>query len=374
MARSTAHARRPSSPSHAIERARCRRVAQARRALDDRVEHRLQVGRRGRDDPQHLGGRRLLLQRLASARRLRCSSSSNSRAFSMAITAWSANVSSSAICASVNGAHLLTRSMLSTPIALALAQQRRRDHRCGRRSGMRGRLHSELGRRAARTSATWIVRRSRAARPVQEPAIVTGMPTMPTPAVAQRPSRGARGREPPSTRAPDRRRCRRVAQPGSALDDGVEDALEVRRRRGDHPQDLGRRGLLLQRLAQLGRLRCSSSSKSRAFSMAMTAWSANVSSSAICWSVNGATSVPDEREDTDGSPSLQQRHAEDRRDNRVVALMSRSAHSQGRPPRPDVDVRRSQPPGPSPSRRPGDRVLLQVLRHAGVAPKAATTR
>ena len=36
-----------------------------RGALDERVEDRLEIGRRGGDDPQHLGGRRLLLQRLA---------------------------------------------------------------------------------------------------------------------------------------------------------------------------------------------------------------------------------------------------------------------------------------------------------------------
>ncbi len=34
-----------------------------------------------------------------------------------------------------------------------------------------------------------------------------------------------------------------------------------------------------------------SSENSRAFSMAMTAWSANVSTSAICRSVNGATNL-----------------------------------------------------------------------------------
>ena len=35
------------------------------RALDDGVEHRLHVGRRAADDAEHLGGRRLMLQRLA---------------------------------------------------------------------------------------------------------------------------------------------------------------------------------------------------------------------------------------------------------------------------------------------------------------------
>ncbi len=39
-----------------------------RRALDDRVQHRLHVGRRAADDAEHLGRRRLMLQRLAQFR------------------------------------------------------------------------------------------------------------------------------------------------------------------------------------------------------------------------------------------------------------------------------------------------------------------
>ena len=38
--------------------------------------------------------------------------------------------------------------------------------------------------------------------------------------------------------------------PGRALDDGVEDRLHVRRRAADDPEHLGRRSLMLQRLAQ----------------------------------------------------------------------------------------------------------------------------
>ena len=73
-------------------------ASQSRAALSTIVvEHRLQIGRRGRDDAQHLGRGRLLLQRLGSSSALRSSSSSNRRAFSIAITAWSANVSSRAI-------------------------------------------------------------------------------------------------------------------------------------------------------------------------------------------------------------------------------------------------------------------------------------
>ena len=57
--------------------------------------------------------------------RLRASSSVNSRAFSIAITAWSAKVWSSAICWSVNGRGLGPATVIA-PIALPLAQQRHR--------------------------------------------------------------------------------------------------------------------------------------------------------------------------------------------------------------------------------------------------------
>ena len=40
-------------------------VAERQGVLDDRIEHRLDVGRRLRDDLQDLGRRRLLLERLA---------------------------------------------------------------------------------------------------------------------------------------------------------------------------------------------------------------------------------------------------------------------------------------------------------------------
>ena len=42
--------------------------ANPRRALDDGIEHRLHVRRRAADDAEHLGRRRLMLQRLAQFR------------------------------------------------------------------------------------------------------------------------------------------------------------------------------------------------------------------------------------------------------------------------------------------------------------------
>ena len=53
--------------------------------------------------------------------------SSNSRTFSMAITAWSAKVVTSSICLSVNG-RTSARSNDQTPIGTAFAQQRHAEH------------------------------------------------------------------------------------------------------------------------------------------------------------------------------------------------------------------------------------------------------
>ncbi len=82
-------------------------VAQPYCLFEHRVEHRREVAGRGIDDLQHLGGRGLLLQ----ASRV----SVRSRAFSIAITAWSAKVRTSSICRSVNGS-TRWRARLMTPI------------------------------------------------------------------------------------------------------------------------------------------------------------------------------------------------------------------------------------------------------------------
>ena len=78
------------------------RLAKLSGGLDQRIEHRLQIERRAADDLEHVGGRGLLLQRFAEIA-VRACTSSNSRTFSIAITAWSAKVVSSSICLSVNG-------------------------------------------------------------------------------------------------------------------------------------------------------------------------------------------------------------------------------------------------------------------------------
>ena len=86
--------------------------------------------------------------------------------------------------------------------------------------------------------------------------------------------------------------------PGCALDDGVEHRLHVRRRAADDAEHLGRRCLMLQ-ASRNSALRSWISLNSRTFSMAMTAWAAKVSSSSICLSVNGRTSVSANRNHSD---------------------------------------------------------------------------
>jgi hypothetical protein len=90
------------------------------RSCDDRIEDRLHVGRRLADDTQDLAGRRLLLQRLGEVGVLVCSSVS-SRAFSMAMAAWSAKVSISAIWLVGERPDLVRRSMMTPSSSSALS-------------------------------------------------------------------------------------------------------------------------------------------------------------------------------------------------------------------------------------------------------------
>jgi len=79
---------------------------------------------------------------------------------------------------------------------------------------------------------------------------------------------------------------------------GVANASRSRRRR-EHRLDVGRRGGngakdrtgrgRCSSASETSRLRACTSSNRRTFSIAITAWSAKVSTSSICWSVNGFT-------------------------------------------------------------------------------------
>ena len=88
--------------------------------------------------------------------------------------------------------------------------------------------------------------------------------------------------------------------PCRALDDGIEDRLHVRGRPADDAEHLGGCRLMLQCLAQFC-IALLNSLNSRTFSMAITAWSAKVSSSLICFSENGRTSSPANKNRSDGN-------------------------------------------------------------------------
>ena len=95
----------------------------------------------------------------------------------------------------------------------------------------------------------------------------------------------------------------RVAEPRRTFGDDLQDWLYVGRRSGDDPEDRTCRGLLLQRFRS-SRLRAWTSSNSLTFSMAITAWSAKVSTSSICFPVNGFTPVRVSTKTPTDSPSL----------------------------------------------------------------------
>ena len=77
-------------------------VADADGFLQHGCKHRLKIAGRAADDLEHLRRRCLLLQGSVRSR-VRCCSASNSRTFSMAMTAWSAKVVTNSIWLSVNG-------------------------------------------------------------------------------------------------------------------------------------------------------------------------------------------------------------------------------------------------------------------------------
>src|SRR5262249_21797018 len=88
-------------------------LADAHGVCQHSLEHRFQLTGRTADDAEDLGARGLLLQRSESSR-VRACTSSNSRTFSIAITAWSAKVSTSSICFWVKACASL-RTTVSTP-------------------------------------------------------------------------------------------------------------------------------------------------------------------------------------------------------------------------------------------------------------------
>ena len=207
----------------------------------DRLEHRVQVQRRA-DRPADFAQRRELpTDRVSSAVRAR--TPVNRRTFSMAITAWLANVWRSAICFSVK-VRTSSRAMTITPMGVpsaasappALSEPRTRPRvamlgysgslRDVRACGRRGRRTARLAGDPPGASGT----RRRWHRRAGDTWCAT------------------RREDSPSNRN-DRRsgRHRRAA----FSRDRVEHRLDVGRRARDHPQDFAGRRLLLQRLGQL---------------------------------------------------------------------------------------------------------------------------
>ena len=234
--------------------------------------------------------------------------SSNSRTFSMAITAWSAKVATSSICLSVNG-RTSCRVSVEHADRHALAQHR----------------HAEHG--------------AEAAEPLAPPARC--IPDRPAHRGYGRPCpRAARGRcrcrAPASTgwsltysmnSGGKPKRDRAIERVALALGDGALIGLAQPRRRFTSVSSTVCRSKV-ERLMTLSTSavavcccsnsaspRCAvcTSSNSRTFSMAITAWSAKVVTSSICLSVNGRDLAARSNAMTPiGSSFAQHRHAEQR--------------------------------------------------------------
>ena len=223
-----------------------------------------------------------------SARAVRSCSSGNSRTFSIAITAWSAKVCSSAICLSVKG-RISVRKTVMAPIGIALAHAAARP-RVVRMplapdgggdvrvlSGHLGEQVRNVDRRRNRTIV----------RPETDPRVI-GLA-----GPASRLERTGRGGPRASSHGP---------RPGRSARSGPRTAraalstmASITGCRSVGELEMTRRMSAVAVCCSSASVRsaflASSSLNSRTFSMAMTAWAAKVSSSAICLSVKGRTSV-----------------------------------------------------------------------------------
>ena len=215
--------------------------------------------------------------------RLRPSSSVKRRTFSIAITAWSAKVSRSAIWLSEKS-WTSVRGRVIVPIAVALPHQRNAQDgaEAGAARVLAGirelvRVGEQIGDvDGAAPPAPSSPRRCRRAEGR------TG-----------RPAPGGSARDAPTrrSRSPSRRQiaASNASHSRAALSATVSSTgwTSVGRPRDD-AQDLAGHGLLLEGSGQLVIALLPSSWKSRTFSMAMTAWSAKVLTRSICRAVNGS--------------------------------------------------------------------------------------
>ena len=207
---------------------------------------------------------------------LRAWSSLNRRTFSMAITAWSAKVWSSAICRVGEGPDL-------RPAEHDRADAARPRAAAGRQRCCEAEAAGELADRRELGFA-------RGVRNVDGPAVEDGTAGARLRGPAENESGKASTESAPGCGrrrdgAAHRRtgrpsRTGRLAEMRGAPGNGLEDRLDIRGGAADHPEDLARRRLLLEGLVEV-RVPRSSSGNSRTFSMAITAWSAKVWSRAI---------------------------------------------------------------------------------------------
>ena len=140
------------------------RAADPRRILQHLLEHRLQLAGRAADDLS-TSDVAVCCSSDSVRSRVRACTSSNSRTFSIAITAWSAKVVTSSIC--LAGERLDGRGGMTamTPIGIAFAQQAARQAWYGKPPRLTNSRQRVI--RSASTSGMWTVRASSAGRPDQ---------------------------------------------------------------------------------------------------------------------------------------------------------------------------------------------------------------
>ena len=216
--------------------------------------------------------------------RVRACSASNRRAFSIAISAWSAKVVTSSICFSVNGSttpRISTMTRSPCPRAARNSEQRTIAAAVtGLAQGVFG-----LGERVDYMNRAPLERDAAAHR-----AAIGRNRILPQVFDASRIDVLAGGRIVAAAVELHDIGLLGMAEPLRRLRDSVEHGLHVRRRAGDDVKDLADGGLIFERFLDLARARLHLVEQAT-FSIAITAWSAKVWTNSICLSVNGLTSV-----------------------------------------------------------------------------------
>ena len=173
---------------------------------------------------------------------MRACTSSNSRVLSIAITAWSAKVCSSAICCGVNGLHHGPAQQQAAD-RLILAHQR--DAKGGAMAELLGDLAAERELVAGGGEVVHVDH-----LPVQDGA--PGHPAAPERSARSDRDRAAMRLDMKLVTFPQQDRgVVGGAQPGRRFHQRVEHRLQIEGRAADHLEHVGGGGLLLQRFAQL---------------------------------------------------------------------------------------------------------------------------